>query len=395
MYFNSATCLALGLVAVSCISTVTTANTIYFYPSETEQPQQPQQLFARDAATADFSPKISGGQPVPSNELKYVAFIQAVQNSMGATCTGSLIAPNVVLTAAHCLYRNSTQVYTAKEFQVGFTHKTPDVNKRYEGYSVSKIIYLSSFNIKSLKADIAIILLTDKVPASVATPVQIYTGDFDQDTPVLAAGYGLTNATDKNSIPKTLMQVPLTIGSDEYCKSKSGTYDPKVQICTDGTPGKDTCRGDSGGPLLTPVDSGKYALLGLTSFTPINSDNPNGLCAQPKGSGVYTHVAPYINWIAQYANLNATEISITNTTVPSTSSEPISESSSIWLSSDSESTDASTSTSTEYIYGEPSIIYASLKDSLTNNGLPTRFMLASSVGYAAIGATMAMLIALA
>ncbi|KAJ2742178.1 hypothetical protein GGI20_004671 [Coemansia sp. BCRC 34301] len=391
MHFNPVSCIALGLVTVSCISTAAAATTIYFYPSETGQPQQ---LFARNTENTDLFPKISGGELVPSNDLKYVAFIQAVRDSMGSTCTGSLIAPNVVLTAAHCIYRNSTELYTAKEFQVGFTRKTPDTNKKYKGYSVSKIVFLSSFNIATLKTDIAILVLTDKVPASVASPVQIYTGDYDQNTPVLAAGFGLTNATDTNSIPKNMMQVSLTIGSDEYCKSKSGNYDPKVHICTDGTPGKDTCRGDSGGPLLTPVDNGgsKYALLGLTSYTPINSDNPRGLCAQSNGSGVYTRVAPYIGWIAQYASLNATAISITNTTAPETSSEPSSESSSRWLSSDSEST--SDSTSADFVDDEPSIIYATMSDTHTSSALSVRHLCPRSLGYAAIGATLAVLVAL-
>ncbi|KAJ2812685.1 hypothetical protein H4S07_001229 [Coemansia furcata] len=339
-------------------------------------------------------PRIAGGEPVPNNDLKYVAFVQAVKDSMGSTCTGSLIAPNVVLTAAHCIYRNSTQLYAAKEFQVGFTHKTPDTSKKYQGYSVSKIVLLSSFNIATLKTDIAILVLSDNVPNDVASPVQIYSGDFNTDTPLLAAGFGMTNATDSNSTPANLMEVSLKVGSDDYCKSKSGSYDHKVNICTDGTPGKDTCRGDSGGPLLTPVNNGsnKYALIGITSYTPVNAENPNGLCAQANSSGVYTRVAPYISWIAQYANLNATAISITNITATHSDSVVSSKSGASlnWLSSDLDPIDEVDSDNGD-IFGEPSIIYASISDSYTNDAKASRFMLTTSIGYVAIGAVIAII----
>ncbi|KAJ2910406.1 hypothetical protein GGI21_000908 [Coemansia aciculifera] len=302
MRFTSSTFLALGLVAVSFISTAEAATTIYFYPSETGQPEQQQthhrRQIASETETADFFPKIAGGEPVPSNQLNYVAFIQAVRNSLGTTCTGSLVAPNVVLTAAHCLYQNSTLLYSANEFQVGFTHTTPDTGKKYSGYSVSKIFYLSSFNMLTLNSDIAVLVLATSVPASVATPILLYAGDVKQNMPVLAAGFGLTNATNANSIPTSLMEVSLALGSNAFCGSQSSTFDPNLQVCTDGTAGKDTCRGDSGGPLITPVDNGSYALLGLTSYTPINANNPNGLCAQKGGTGVYTRIGPYINWIA-------------------------------------------------------------------------------------------------
>ncbi|KAJ2754461.1 hypothetical protein GGI19_002391 [Coemansia pectinata] len=257
---------------------------------------------------------------------------------------------------------------------------------------------LSSFNISTLRTDIAILVLNDNVPKEVASPIQLYSGDFKLDTPLVAAGFGMTNATDSQSSPEALMKVSLNVGSDEYCKSRSGSYDRKVNICTDGTPGKDTCRGDSGGPLLTPVDNGSngYALIGITSYTPVNSDNPNGLCAQPKGSGVYTRVAPYINWIAQYANLNATAISITNTTVSKSDSETgqsKSATSSNWLSSDSEPNNE-VGTTTEYIDGAASIIYATMYDSYTSDAKMSRFMSTNSIGYVALSAAAAILIAL-
>lgn len=68
------------------------------------------------------------------------------------------------------------------------------------------------------------------------------------------------------------------------------------QICAGGEKGKDSCRGDSGGPLMgTHKDSRGQAywyLAGLVSYGP----SPCGMEGWP---GVYTKVANYLDWIEQ------------------------------------------------------------------------------------------------
>ncbi|KAJ2007803.1 hypothetical protein GGI04_001381 [Coemansia thaxteri] len=357
------------------------------------------------AATTGLFPKIAGGEPVPSNALNYVAFIQAVEGSSGSSCTGSLIAPNIVLTAGHCIYRNSSQVYSAQEFQVGFTHRMPDLSKKYKGYDVSKIVLPSTFNIASLNTDIALLVLRENVPASVATPVQLYSGDYYTDTPLVAAGFGMTNATGGGSTPASLMMVKLNVGSDDFCKQNTAAFSHTYNICTDGKAGKDTCKGDSGGPLLAPVNHGNnsYALIGITSYTPINANNPSGLCAQLNGTGVYTRVAPYISWIAQFSNLNASDISITNITNNAASATVsatqtlnselgslLPESTYIWLSGDS--SEPFLTATTEYVDSSPSIIIATFPSSSKSAAMSTSVCLANII--VVLGAAVAVLLSL-
>ncbi|KAJ2236415.1 Kallikrein-14 [Coemansia sp. RSA 485] len=166
--------------------------------------------------------------------------------------------------------------------------------------------------------DIGLIILEKDVPSSVAMPVKLFAGDSDYDTPVTAAGFGITDPENDSSVPKELMEVDLHLGKDDYCKKKYALYQNKYLVCTDGTAGIDTCLGDSGGPLSTPFenedDSGS-AILGVTSFAPSSTDNPKGACAQAGGSGYYTRVSTYISWIASSCNLDIKSISVNNSTV--------------------------------------------------------------------------------
>lgn len=67
------------------------------------------------------------------------------------------------------------------------------------------------------------------------------------------------------------------------------------QLCTAGQEGRDTCEGDSGGPLMrfeVLEDNGtpRYYLLGIVSFGPRR-------CGTADLPGVFTKVSNYVDWI--------------------------------------------------------------------------------------------------
>lgn len=65
-------------------------------------------------------------------------------------------------------------------------------------------------------------------------------------------------------------------------------------MCAGGQGGKDSCKGDSGGPLMWENQRGKkfYELVGVVSFGPFP-------CGEENEPGVYTKVHEYIPWIRQ------------------------------------------------------------------------------------------------
>lgn len=67
-----------------------------------------------------------------------------------------------------------------------------------------------------------------------------------------------------------------------------------AQLCAGGQKGKDSCRGDSGGPLMSYYldENGEnnWYSIGVVSFGP----SP---CGMENWPGVYTKVANYVSWI--------------------------------------------------------------------------------------------------
>ncbi|KAJ2856508.1 phospholipid transporting ATPase [Coemansia erecta] len=269
----------------------------------------------RDIATG--TPRIFGGTVVAAQDFKYIAYIEAQNFVFGINiCTGSLITPNVVMTAAHCTYASSFFQYSADDFQVGFTHTTPDQSVAYKGYAAKKVVVHPNFSKTNLRNDIALLILNETIPESVAVPEKLYSGDFYLDTPLRAAGFGVTDPHSKSQLAAQLMQVDLSVGHTVDCLENVSWYNRTYMLCTDSTEGgHDTCSADSGGPLATAIDNGNgTAIIGITSFGAANEENPEGLCGQKGSPGFYTRVANYIPWIASTINVDAGSISISNRT---------------------------------------------------------------------------------
>ena len=89
--------------------------------------------------------------------------------------------------------------------------------------------------------------------------------------------------------------------SDDICGQKNWLgekgYDAKTMLCAGyAKGGKDSCVGDSGGPLMCRAPSdGTYKLIGLVSW---GGDK----CAQAHEPGAYTRVEKYVDWIKKHVH---------------------------------------------------------------------------------------------
>lgn len=109
-----------------------------------------------------------------------------------------------------------------------------------------------------------------------------------------AAGWGKTENGSSSNIK---LKVALPLVDKEQCKLTYGNAGVTLgygQICAGGQKGKDSCRGDSGGPLMS-VDrgrdgNGRWTAVGVVSFGP----SPCGMIGWP---GVYTRVIDFVPWI--------------------------------------------------------------------------------------------------
>jgi len=88
---------------------------------------------------------------------------------------------------------------------------------------------------------------------------------------------------------------PKTCGQDDWYGSDK-KYNPATMICAGyGEGGKDSCSGDSGGPLSCHAPDGRWKLAGIVSWGP-------KVCALANRPGIYVRVERYVDWIKKHVD---------------------------------------------------------------------------------------------
>ncbi|XP_053669193.1 CLIP domain-containing serine protease B4-like [Anopheles marshallii] len=252
-----------------------------------------------------ISDRVLGGQPTQIDEFPWTALIefQKPDGSFGFGCGGSLINERYIVTAAHCIKSISPgwkvhrvrlgewDLSKANDCQDGFCSKAPI------DLEVEKIVVHSNYTMKFNRNanDIALIRLTRSVQYSetvrpICLPLSASVRYLDHvGFSSYAVGWGKTENETRSDVK---LKVELIITSLQECKSIyewSGFLQKATHMCAGGVLGKDTCIGDSGGPLMRQI-AGAWYLIGVVSYGP-------NTCGTDGVPGVYTNVAEYVDWI--------------------------------------------------------------------------------------------------
>jgi trypsin len=284
------------------------------------------------AAAAGPEPqlKVVGGEPTTIDDWPWQVALACEPESspqcVGSGyqrqfCGGSLVAPTIVITAAHCVFDDDAEVMAfepAGDFEV-FAGRTTLSSSQGEVIDVQEVHYFVDdgmgqpllqaqstdpdlnpelFNPVTLEWDVAILQLESEASEQ---PIKIAGADetllWAEGRPAYVTGWG---SIDDGSFPDDLRAAEVETIHDEDCEEAYPAppppppdpagpfFDEETMHCAGFLEGGvDTCGGDSGGPLVVPADLAPgvpgFRLIGDTSW---------GLgCALPEFPGVYGRIA--------------------------------------------------------------------------------------------------------
>ena len=215
-------------------------------------------------ASAAITPYVVGGTPALAGDVPFAAFIQAdVGGGFFAFCSGSVVAPNLILTAAHCVLDDAGQPFGPEKFLVSAGSVAYLSGKVFTVSAVHVYPYLS---LSTLAGDAALLTLTtptDAVPVRLATTADA--APYAAGQPAVIAGWGVTNPAVPDISP-TLQQGTVGVLTNAACKQADPHFVPSFDLCTAAAGFHPAvCNGDSGGPLLSGVP-GSYVQIGITSY---------------------------------------------------------------------------------------------------------------------------------
>ncbi|KXN69023.1 trypsin-like serine protease, partial [Conidiobolus coronatus NRRL 28638] len=211
-------------------------------------------------------------------------------------CTGTRIAKNFIITAAHCkLDSPSSGAIVFANSGTKDTRVLPADNNEIIYKVVNQIVNPGYNTVTNENNDIMLIEIQPQDPSRTVPynpdAVTLDDGSHSQEGQNrLAMGYGDIN--DNRVKASQLQEVTLTIANFQDCKNlwlgSSSSQVFNTQFCA-GTRAKNVCNGDSGGPLFEQDSSSHVFLLGTVSF---GTD-----CGALNLPSVYTKVSSYLDWI--------------------------------------------------------------------------------------------------
>nr|QPF47551.1 serine protease [Bombyx mori] len=217
---------------------------------------------AEEAADFDGT-RIVGGSAANAGAHPHLAgLVIALTNGRTSICGASLLTNTRSVTAAHCWRTRRAQ---ARQFTLALG--TANIFSGGTRVTTSNVQMHGSYNMDTLHNDVAIINHNHVGFTNNIQRINLASGSNNfAGTWAWAAGFGRTSDAASGANNQQKRQVSLQVITNAVC---ARTFGNNVIIastlCVDGSNGRSTCSGDSGGPL-TIGSGGSRQLIGITSF---------------------------------------------------------------------------------------------------------------------------------